>query len=196
MSYLLPRKYFPKGMRSLMHVARDFDKDKTTIYPLSWDSEHRTLSCFNERTGIFIALRVRNDEFSLNFLPPRNAMLTLALNTNSFVYELETVPYYPCSKAMKQRYNSDYERYARYRLKHEEYSTREMQRAIKHATRGRITKKSLIGLSDFPYEIIDIFWDRAELRTANRDALMIVPTRTVKFYKQKKAAKDALEFIE
>ena len=74
---------------------------------------------------------------------------------------------------------------------------REAMAAIKDLTRGRVTIKSLYPMRSIRFGSVDILEDRVELRTAKRDALLVIPYRPIRMPKRPKSElQDLLYDIE
>lgn len=188
MNYKLPKRLFDYRIDMVVRYSRLY-KSSGMAY---WDSERRILSTRNDMTGGCLSMRLPEDSFCLNFLPPASSMLQMR---DFMLAELENEEYEPFGSVMRRLFpQGGHGR--RYAIA-DGARTRDAMVAVKDLTRGRASIKSLYPMRGIRFRYVDTLEDRVELRTLERDALLVIPYRTIHMPKRPKSElQDLLYDIE
>lgn len=188
MNYKLPKKLFTSSIAIVARYSR-VNSCGGLVY---WDYGRRILSSRNEATGGCLSVSIEWEDFCLNFLPPANSMLQYR---NKALEELEGLPYEPFGIVLRRLF-PDGGNGHRYGIS-DKASTKEAMASVKDLTKGRASVKGLYPMRGIRFKYVDRFPDRVELRTENRDALLVIPYRRIRNPKGAKTeGKNLLYYIE
>lgn len=183
--YSIPTRLCPLSVKEVVKNSGGTRSVDRTLY---WDVQDLSIASYNRETGVALAVKIPENSFALNFLPPESALLSTSASKR-VTYERNNVPFVPFSRVLVERFQ---ERKPIERLGFKDLPALEIKRAIKDYTKGRIKTSSLSSMDIIPFCQMDVYADRIELRTSMQTALLVIPYRQIRIYhKGYKEIKDA-----